>query len=85
MTDFMYDDLKRKNWFCKSDINKNLLKSMGLSFLSVKDAKEMFDELCYDGRFVKPFMTGMADSQRFQRHTKFVYKFYFYKYVVKGI
>lgn len=76
--------MKRNIIFCKSDINKDFLKSIHLEFMSVKDAKDLFDELFEDGVYVVKRITGMKDNQNYQRHTKFVWDFYFYKKAVKG-
>ncbi len=82
--DKFLDEYEKKRYFCKSDINKNFLKSIHLEFMSVKDAKDLFDELIEDGVNVIKRLTGMKDNQNYRRHTKFVNSYYFYRKAVKG-
>lgn len=71
--------------FCKSEINLTLLKEMGLdSLVTVKEAKEIFDDIYdSDGAFIM-YMGHPFDKKK-KRHVKFVWKKFFKDEVSKHL
>lgn len=84
MEDIFINERLRKDYICKSDITRYSLDKMGMSSIAVDYAKQVFDELPFDNKFVTTFLTGNPKDVKRQRHTKFIHKKYFYKAVIKG-
>lgn len=76
------DFTEKRRYICKSEINRYSMREMGLpDAMSVEYCKNEFDKF-RDDRYVKIVITGNSLCSWKQRHTKYINKFAFYKFLM---
>lgn len=76
--------IDKRKWVCKSDITKERLIALGLSFYSVGYVKEFIESLSVDNENVRIMIVGNEINKKMQRHTKYVNASYLYKKLIKN-
>ena len=78
------DRYKKRDYICKSEINRHTLKQMGLpNLVSVDEVVRAFSDLIKFGDYII-LKTGNPLNSSQQRHTYYVSKYSLYQYVIKG-
>lgn len=76
--------IDKRKWICKSDITKEKLFELGLSFYSVGYIKKLIENLSVDNVNVRIMIVGNEINKKMQRHTKYVFASYLYKILIKN-